>query len=142
MEETLMLIKPDAVQKNAVGNITAMVEDAGFEVRGMRMVRLTKAQAQAFYAEHESRGFFGELVEFMTSGRIVALCLVKENAIKDLRQLVGKTDSREADAGTIRATYGTDNQKNAVHASDSPESAVREIAFYFSRLDTHHAAQE
>ncbi len=137
-----MLIKPDAVQENVVGKIITMVEDAGFKIRGMRLVHLTNKQARAFYAEHKDRVFYSSLVDFMTSGTIVAMVLAKPDAIQTLRDLVGKTDSREAATGTIRATFGTDNQANAVHASDSPESAAREIAFYFPRLDVHPVAEE
>lgn len=130
-----MMIKPDAMRAGATGAIIARVQEAGFGLRGLRMVRLTPQQAKKFYREHADRSFFGELVDFMTSGPIVALLLEHENAVKQLRELVGATDSRKAAPGTIRAEFGTDNQQNAVHASDSPESAAREAAFFFSEMD-------
>jgi nucleoside-diphosphate kinase len=131
-----MLIKPDATGRNAIGAITAEVENAGFVVRGLRMVRLSKQQAGQFYREHTGKVFFDELLTFMTSGPIVALSLEKDNAIVDLRTLVGATDSRKADADTIRGTFGTDNSMNAVHASDSSASANRETAFFFNQFES------
>lgn len=132
-----MMIKPDALRAGAAGKIIARVEDAGFTLRAMQMVRLTEEQAGAFYQEHAERPFYGELVAFMSSGPIIALLLEKTYAVADLRALVGATDSREAEAGTIRCDFGTNNQQNAVHASDSPESATREAAFFFSERDRH-----
>jgi nucleoside-diphosphate kinase len=132
-----MMIKPDALRAGAAGKIIARVEDAGFTLRAMQMVRLTKEQAGAFYREHAERPFYGELVAFMSSGPIIALLLEKAQAVADLRTLVGATDSREAESGTIRRDFGTNNQQNAVHASDSPESAQREAAFFFSERDRH-----
>jgi len=130
-----MMIKPDAMRAGAAGAIIARVQEAGFGLRGLRMVRLTPQQAKKFYREHTERSFFTELVDFMTSGPIIALLLEHENAVKRMRELVGATDSRKAESGTIRADFGTDNQQNAVHASDSPESAAREAAFFFSETD-------
>jgi nucleoside-diphosphate kinase len=130
-----MLIKPDAVQKRAVGRIIAWVEEEGFAIEGVRMLGLTREQAEQFYAEHRERPFFTSLVAFMTSGPIVALLLRRDDAVRVLRLLIGSTDSRKADEGTIRAAFGIDNQMNAVHASDSPASAARETAFFFSALD-------
>ena len=137
-----MLIKPDAVAKKAAGKIIARVEEAGFTLCGLSMVHLTGDQARSFYREHKERSFYGELVDFMTSGPIVALRLRREDAIVELRKLVGATDSRKADAGTIRAEFGTDNQQNAVHASDSPASAARETSFFFSNINTFPISQE
>ena len=131
-----MFIKPDAVRKKAVGKIIAKVEDAGFAIRAMRMVHLTPEQAREFYREHAEKGFFADLIAFVTGGPVVALLLERENAVETLRELIGSTDSRKAAPGTIRAEFGTDNQQNAVHASDSPASAQREMAFFFSHLDT------
>lgn len=130
-----MMIKPDAMRANSAGQILARVQENGFSLSAMRMVRLTQEQARLFYREHEARPFYGDLVSFMTSGPIVALLLKRDNAVRALRELVGATDSRKADPGTIRADFGTDNQENAVHASDSPESASREGGFFFSELD-------
>jgi nucleoside-diphosphate kinase len=130
-----MLIKPDAMRARNAGNIIAKVQDGGFGLVGLRMLRLTAPQAREFYLEHEARPFYGDLVAFMTSGPIIAMILEREDAIKGLRGLVGATDSHQAEPGTIRGTFGTDNQLNAVHASDSPESAARETAFYFNRFD-------
>jgi len=137
-----MLIKPDAVGKRAVGRIIARIEAEGFAVCGLRMAELTQAQAEAFYREHEGKPFFPRLVRFMTSGPIVALSLRRDDAVNALRALIGSTDSRKAEPGTIRAEFGTDNEANAVHASDSVTSAARETAFFFSRLDTISVAED
>ncbi len=130
-DQTLMIVKPDAVAKNAIGQIIARVESHGFVVRQLRMVHLTQEQAQAFYAVHKARPFYGELVEFMTSGPAVPMVLEREDAVPTLREFIGPTNSNEAPAGTIRGDFGTDVQYNAVHASDSPENAAGEIAFFF-----------
>lgn len=132
MGQTLMLVKPDAMQKGVAGEILASVQGAGFAVRSLKTLRLSMSEAEAFYAEHSSRPFYRDLVSFMTSGEILAIALEREDAVAVLRQLIGSTDSRTAAAGTIRARFGTDNQRNAVHASDSPTSAQRELAFFFS----------
>ena len=131
-----MLIKPDAVRAGATGPVIGRIEADGFAIRGMRMLRLTPGQARGFYREHEGKSFFDGLIDFMTGGPIVALWLAREDAVAGLRRLIGVTDSREADPGTIRAEFGTDNLANAVHASDSPDSARRETAYHFSTLDT------
>ncbi len=131
MERTLMMIKPDAVGKNAIGEIVSRVEGEGFVVRELRMLQLSTERAQAFYDVHKERPFFGELVEFMTSGPAVPMCLERAEAVAHLRQFIGETDSTKAAAGTIRRDFGTDVQCNAVHASDSPENAGKEIAFFF-----------
>ena len=130
-DQTLMIVKPDAVAKNATGQIIARVEGHGFIVRQLRMVHLTQEQAQTFYAVHKERPFYGELVEFMTSGPAVPMVLEREDAVPTLREFIGPTNSNEAPAGTIRGDFGTDVQYNAVHASDSPENAAIEIAFFF-----------
>lgn len=132
MERTLMIIKPDAVAKNAIGPIIARVEGAGFVVRALRMVELSAAQASTFYAVHRERPFYGELVEFMTSGPVVPMVLERANAVAHLRDFIGPTNSLEAPAGTIRGDFGTDMQCNAVHASDSAANAESEIAFFFA----------
>ncbi len=130
-EDTLLLIKPDAVQKRLIGTILNRVESAGFTITGLLMKRLTLKEAQEFYSVHKGKPFFEGLTEFMTTGPVVAVRLRKENAILDLRRLVGPTNASEAPKGTLRGDYGTDQRRNAVHASDSPASAAKEIAFFF-----------
>ena len=132
MEQTLMMIKPDAVGKSAIGQIISRVEGEGFVVRQLRMLQLANERAQAFYDVHRERPFFGELVGFMTSGPVVPMCLERQDAVAYLRQFIGETDSTKAAAGTIRRDFGTDVQCNAVHASDSSENAVKEVAFFFA----------
>lgn len=132
MEQTLMMIKPDAVGKSAIGEIISRVEGEGFAVRQLRMLQLSTERAQAFYDVHRERPFFGELVAFMTSGPVVPMCLERQDAVVYLRQFIGETDSTKAAVGTIRRDFGTDIQCNAVHASDSPENAVKEVAFFFA----------
>ena len=133
IETTLSIIKPDAVSRNVVGNILKHVEGKGFRVLEMQMIQLTWAQAAEFYAVHREKGFYPELLEFMTSGRSVPLVLEREDddAVPGLRQVVGATNSTQAEEGTIRRAHGTNVQENAVHASDSPENAAKEIAFFF-----------
>ena len=131
MESTLMIVKPDAVGKNAIGQIIARVESEGFVVRQLQMVRLSAERAGQFYHVHHDKPFYGELVEFMTSGPAVPMVLERDNAVSHLRDFIGPTNSEEAPAGTIRGDFGTDVQCNAVHASDSLENATIEIAFYF-----------
>ena len=130
VEKTLMIIKPDATAKRAIGDIISMVEDK-FEIAGIIMKRLTVEEAREFYAVHKGKPFYDSLVEFMTSGPVVGLLLQGDDAIKRLREVVGATDPSKARPGTIRAKFGTDIQRNAVHASDSPESAAYEIPFFF-----------
>ena len=127
-----MIVKPDAVAKNAVGQIIARVEGEGFVVRELRMVELSAERAGKFYAVHRERPFYGELVEFMTSGRVVPMVLERDNAVAHLRGFIGPTNSNEAPVGTIRGDFGTDVQCNAVHASDSTDNAAIEIAFFFA----------
>ena len=127
-----MIVKPDAVAKSAIGQIIARVEGEGFVVRALRMVELSAEQARAFYAVHRERPFYGELVEFMTSGPAVPMVLERTNAVAHLRDFIGPTNSTEAPAGTIRGDFGTDVQCNAVHASDSAVNAKSEIAFFFA----------
>ncbi|MBI2502225.1 MAG: nucleoside-diphosphate kinase [Candidatus Latescibacteria bacterium] len=133
MDRTLMIIKPDAVAKRVIGEILRRVEAEGFAIRQLRMTQLSKERAEAFYAVHRERPFFGALVEFMTSGPAVPMALERADAVAHLRQFIGSTDSTEAAPGTIRREFGTDVQCNAVHASDSPENAAREIEFFFGK---------
>lgn len=131
MEETLFMIKPDAVRARKVGVILSFVEDAGFEILEARMVRLKPEEARRFYAVHEGKPFLDDLVSFMSSGPAVPCLLRRQNAILALRALIGATDPKEAKPGTIRALHAESKQLNAVHASDSPESAPTEIQFFF-----------
>ena len=135
MEETLFMIKPDAVRGRKIGAILTEVERAGFEVASMRLVRLTPDRARRFYAVHEGKPFLEDLVAFMSSGPAVACRLRRDNAILALRELIGATDPKEAKPGTIRALHAESKQNNAVHASDSPESARIEIPFFFDAAE-------
>ncbi len=132
VEKTFSIIKPDAVAKNVIGEIVSRFEKAGLKIVASRMEHLSTEQAQGFYAEHEGRPFFNDLVEFMTSGPVVVQVLEGENAILRNRELMGATNPKEADAGTIRADFAESIDANAVHGSDAPESAAREIAYFFS----------
>jgi nucleoside-diphosphate kinase len=132
MERTLSLIKPDAVRKNAIGAITQMLEAGGLKVVAARMLRLSRAQAEGFYAVHRERPFFSSLCEFMTSGPILAIVLEGPNAIAKNREIMGVTDSSKAAPGTIRARFGTSIEQNAVHGSDAPETARTEIGYFFA----------
>jgi nucleoside-diphosphate kinase len=134
VEETLFMIKPDAVRGRKVGLILAEVEKAGFEIVEMRQIRLTAEQGRRFYAMHEGKPFLNELVSFMSSGPAVPCRLRRANAILGLRELIGATDPKEAKPGTIRALYAESKGMNAVHASDSPESATTEIEFMFGSV--------
>ncbi len=131
MEETLFMIKPDAVRNRKIGPILAEVENAGFEIVAMRMVRMSAEDARRFYAVHAGKPFLGDLVRFMSSGAAVPCRLRRANAILGLRELIGATDPKEAKPDTIRARHAESKQNNAVHASDSPESARIEIPFFF-----------
>lgn len=131
LDRTLLIIKPDAVAKKAIGDILKRLEAEGFAIRELQMVRLTRERAEEFYAVHRERPFYRDLVEFMISGPVVPTVLGREQAVPFLREFIGATDSTQAAAGTIRRAFGTDVQRNAVHASDSPENASREIAFFF-----------
>ncbi len=132
---TFTMIKPYAVEKQCIGKILESINAHGFEIVAMKMVKLTKEQAASFYAIHKGRPFYDDLVDFMSSGPIVAAILKKENAVEAYRTLIGATDPAKAAEGTIRAMCGTDIQRNAVHGSDSDENAVREAAFFFSMLE-------
>lgn len=135
MERTLTIIKPDAVKKRATGHILQRLLDEGFEVRALKMVNLSRSQAEGFYAVHKEKPFFPQLVDFMTSGPVFPACLERENAVAHLRAVMGATDSRKAEKGTIRGQFGTDIQANALHGSDSQENARIEIAFFFPQMD-------
>lgn len=131
MEKTLLIIKPDAIRRHLIGHIVSRLEKAGFIIRGMRMEHLTPDKARRFYAMHEGKPFLPALVEFMCSTPVVAIMLEKDNAIADLRLLIGATDPAKAACGTLRQEIALNIQENSVHASDSVESASREIPFFF-----------
>ncbi|MGH7587177.1 MAG: nucleoside-diphosphate kinase [Gemmatimonadota bacterium] len=131
MERTLAIIKPDAVGKNRIGKVLAHLEQAGFVVREMRMERLSRERAREFYAVHAGRPFYESLVRFMTSGPCVPMVLEREDAVAWLRSTIGATDPAQADEGTVRRLYAESVERNAIHASDSPENATREIGFFF-----------
>jgi nucleoside-diphosphate kinase len=135
IERTFGIVKPDAVEKNAVGGVIEMIEKSGLKIVGLRLVKVSEAQARAFYAVHKERPFFGSLVKFMTSGPAVVMAIEGENAIARYREVMGPTDSAKAPAGTIRNKYGTNIERNAVHGSDGPETARAELAFFFAGLD-------
>jgi len=129
---TLAIIKPDAVGSGLAGKIIAHLEAQGFVVRAVRMTRLSKSQAQAFYEVHRERPFFGSLMEYMTSGPCLPMVLERDDAVSHLRTVIGATDPAEAADGTIRKLYAESKERNAIHASDSPENALQEIGFFFS----------
>jgi nucleoside-diphosphate kinase len=135
MAMTLAILKPDSVGAGNAGNILAHLQREGFTIRGLKMLRLTMPQAQAFYEVHKERPFYGSLVEFMTSGPVIPIALEREDAVSHLRQVMGATDVSKAEAGTIRKAFGTSIERNAIHGSDSPENATIELAFFFSRSE-------
>lgn len=135
IERTFGIVKPDAVAKSSVGGVIDMIEKGGLKIVGLRLVRLSDAQARAFYAVHKERPFYNDLVKFMTSGPAVVMAIEGENAIARYREVMGPTDSKKAPAGTIRNKYGTDIEKNAVHGSDGPDTARAELAFFFAGQD-------
>ncbi len=135
MEQTLTIIKPDAVQRNLTGTILARLEAEGFVVLGMKMVYLSKGDAERFYNEHRERPFFDSLTAFMSSGPAVPVVLQRADAIDTLRKVMGATNPAEADEGTIRKAYALDIEKNSIHGSDSPASAAREIPFFFNGFE-------
>jgi nucleoside-diphosphate kinase len=133
--KTLAIIKPDAVSKNVIGEIIAMITKAGFKVRAMKLTKLSNEQAGNFYAVHKERPFYNDLVNYMTSGPVVPLSLEKENAVEDFRKLIGATDPTKADEGTVRKLYGSSIEANAIHGSDSDENANIETNFFFSSCE-------
>lgn len=131
IETTFSIIKPNAVKKNAIGSIIQMFEKNGLKVAAMKLTKIEKAKCEEFYAEHKARPFFGELVSFMTSGPVVLMALKGENAVIRNREIMGATDPKKAAPGTIRALFGDSVGENAVHGSDSPASADRELKIFF-----------
>lgn len=135
MAMTLAILKPDSVEAGNAGNILALLQKEGFTIRGLKLVRLSQAQAQAFYEVHKERPFYGSLVEFMTSGPVIPVALEREDAVPHLRKVMGATDVAKAEEGTVRKLYGTSIEQNAIHGSDSPENAAIELSFFFSRAE-------
>jgi len=135
MNQTLAIIKPDAIAAGRAGKILAHLEDAGFRVRAARMVRLTLAEARAFYAVHRERPFYASLCAFMTSGPCLPLALERDGAVQHLRTVIGATDPAEAAPGTVRKLFAESKERNVIHASDSDENAAREIGFFFSEAE-------
>ncbi len=134
IQSTLSIIKPDGVRQNVAGKVIARIEEAGFRIVGLRMIQMSKRQAEGFYAVHKSRPFFDSLTDFMSSGPSIVMVLEKENAIEDLRRLMGATDPAKAEKGTLRRDFATSVEANVIHGSDSPESAVIEIPYFFTKL--------
>jgi nucleoside-diphosphate kinase len=132
---TFSIIKPNAVRTGKTGPIMAMINEGGFEIAAMRMVKISYPQAESFYAVHKGKPFFEGLVEFMTSGPVVVMILRHENAVDQFRMLIGATDPAKAEPGTIRKTFGVSVQMNAVHGSDSVENAIKEADFFFSGIE-------
>jgi nucleoside-diphosphate kinase len=135
---TLGIVKPDAIASGRTGAIVAHLQKAGFILRATRLVRLTRAQAAAFYAVHVGRPFYVDLVEFMTSGPCLPMALEREDAVAQMRNVIGATDPAEAAPGTIRKLFAESKGRNAIHASDSPENAAREVAFFFTEGELAH----
>jgi len=132
LQRTFSIIKPDAVAKNAIGDILKTLEEKGFRILGMKMLEISKAQAEGFYAVHAGKGFFDSLTTFMSSGRIVVLALEKENAIADLREVMGATNPAQAAEGTIRKKWASNIEHNAIHGSDAEETARFERGYFFA----------
>lgn len=135
MEKTLCIIKPDSVRKKYSGKIIDMILNAGFNIQAMKMLKLSRAQAEEFYDIHKGKSFFEDLVRYMTSGSVIVVALEKDNAINDYRKLIGATDPAKAEAGTVRNLFGESLTFNAVHGSDSVENGLREVHFFFSEID-------
>ncbi len=135
MQKTFTILKPDSVKAGHSGAIITRLEQEGFRIRAMKMVHLTRSQAEGFYGVHKERPFFGSLVAFMTEGPVVMMVLEAESAIEKLRKLMGATDPAKADAGTIRKQFATNIERNAIHGSDSPDSAAYEISYFFNQLE-------
>ncbi len=132
MERTFTIIKPDAVEENNIGEIVAHIEKAGFAILGMKMSRISRDQAESFYAIHKGKVFFNELMDYITRSKVVVMALEKNNAISDFRKLIGATNPDDAEPGTIRKKYAKSIQENAVHGSDSVENGILEVGFFFS----------
>lgn len=132
---TLTMIKPYAVKEHHIGEILSHIEKAGFHIKAMKMVQMPGEKAEIFYKEHQGKSFFNDLIAFMSSGPVVAVMLEKDNAVEDFRKLIGATDPKDAAEGTIRRIFAKDKTRNAIHGSDSDESAIRECNFFFSTME-------
>jgi nucleoside-diphosphate kinase len=132
-EVTFSIIKPNAIKKNVIGDVIETFEKNGLKIAGEKLMLISKEKCQEFYAEHKERPFFGELVNFMTSGPVMVMALAGENAVAKNREIMGATDPKKANPGTLRAIYGDNMGENAVHGSDSPTSAARELALFFEK---------
>ena len=135
MQRTLSIIKPDGVSRGLIGDVIGRLEKSGLRIIAMKMIHMTKAQAEGFYAVHRERPFFGSLTDFMSSGPAVVMVLEAEDAIARYRELMGATNYKEAAPGPIRADFATDIEKNVVHGSDAPETAAFEISYFFNRFE-------
>jgi nucleoside-diphosphate kinase len=135
MERTLSIVKPDGVKKNLIGEVIRRFESAGLKIVGLKMLRMTKEQAEGFYIVHKDKPFYDSLTDFMSEGPIVVMVVEGEDAISKVREIMGATNPKEAAPGTIRADYATDIERNIVHGSDSPESAEYEIGYFFSSIE-------
>jgi nucleoside-diphosphate kinase len=135
MQKTFTILKPDTVKAGNAGAVLSEIEKAGFRVRAIKMLHLSKAQAEGFYYVHKERPFFGSLVGFMTEGPIVAMVLEADNAIEKLRKVMGATDPAKAEEGTIRKKFGSNIERNAIHGSDGPDTAAFEIGYFFNQLE-------
>lgn len=135
LQRTFSIVKPDAVAAGNAGNILALLEKTGFRIVGLRMTRLSREQAEGFYAVHRERPFFGSLVEFMSQGPVIAMALEREDAVRKLREVMGATNPAQAADGTIRKLFAESIERNAIHGSDAPEAAEVELRYFFSTLD-------
>ena len=135
MERTLSIIKPDGIKRGLIGEVVRMLEQNNLDIIAMKMLHMTKKQAEGFYAVHRDRPFFESLTDFMSSGPAIVMILEGENVISRYRELMGATDVKEADEGTIRKAFATDIEKNVVHGSDAPETALFEISYFFNHLE-------
>ncbi len=134
-QKTFSIIKPDAVASGKAGKILSLLEDNGFRVAGLRMVKLSQAQAEGFYAVHKERPFFGSLVKFMTEGPVIVMALEREDAVKKLREVMGATNPANAAEGTVRKLFAESIERNAIHGSDAPETASEELKYFFTGVD-------
>lgn len=132
VQRTLAILKPDCVRKNLVGEVLRRIQEAGFTLRAMKLVRLTKQEAEGFYAVHEDKPFFDDLTDFMSSGPCVPVVLEKENAIQDFRELIGATNPEEAEEGTVRSDFADSIEQNIVHGSDAPDTSAFEVGYFFA----------
>jgi nucleoside-diphosphate kinase len=138
MERTLSIVKPDGVSRGLIGEVVKRLEKSGIQIKAMKMVHMTKKQAEGFYAVHKERPFFASLTDFMSSGPAVVMVLAGDDVIARYRQLMGATNYKEAEEGTIRRDFATDIEKNVVHGSDAPETAAFEIGYFFNSFEIVH----